>query len=145
MNSDTKPTNNKKIFLTHCSAKKNLVFRDTMAKVTPDKLYTATPTQRFINVCKNKGVNWAIFSDKYGVWFSDVLHEWYEKNPNKVTEEEFSQLVSEFDRSLSQFDEIYFYHNPGRFHMIYKRLLKSTKLKAKIKPLTHLNEINNKR
>lgn len=113
---------NKKIFITHCSAKKNLVFKDTKAKVTPDILYTATPTQRFINEYKNKEVNWAIFSDKYSIWFSDVLHEWYEKNPCKVTEEEFSQLVSEFDRSLSQFDETYFYHNPGRFHKIYKRL-----------------------
>ena len=39
-----------------------------------------------------RGVNWAIFSDKYGVWFSNGLHEWYEKNPNKITEEEFNQI-----------------------------------------------------
>jgi hypothetical protein len=133
---------NKKIFITHCSAKKNLLFKDNMAKVTPDKLYTAIPTQRFINECKNKGAKWAIFSDKYGVWFSDVLHEWYDKDPNKVKEEEFIRLVSEFDRSLGQFDEIYFYHNPGRFHKIYKRLLKSTKLRNKIKLFSHLDEIS---
>ncbi|HZD36815.1 MAG TPA: hypothetical protein VE130_16540 [Nitrososphaeraceae archaeon] len=47
-------------------------------RVTPDRLYTATPTQRFMNECKNKGVNWAILSDKYGIWFSQDLHEWYE-------------------------------------------------------------------
>jgi hypothetical protein len=135
---------NKKIFITHCSAKKNLLFKDNRAKVTPDKLYTATPTQRFINECKNKGVKWAIFSDKYGVWFSDVPHEWYEKNPNKVTEAEFSQLVNEFDKSLSQFDEIYFYHNPGRFHRLYKRLLEGSQLKTRIKLFTHLDEIINK-
>src|SRR5215207_5316834 len=134
----------KRIYITHCSAKKNSVFKNTKAKVTPDKLYTATPTQRFMNECKNRGVNWAIFSDKYGVWFSDVQHEWYEKNPNRVTEEEFSQLVNEFDKSLSQFNEIYFYYNPGRFHKLYKRLLKSSELKAKIKLFTHLNEINDK-
>ncbi len=62
-------------------------------EVTSDKLYTATPIQRFINESKNKGVNWAIFSDKYGIWFSEDLHEWYDKNPNKVTEDEFNQLL----------------------------------------------------
>lgn len=133
----------RKIYLTHCSAKKNPVFKDTKAKVTSDKLYTATPIQRFINECKNKGVNWAIFSDKYGIWFSNDLHEWYDKNPNRVTEDEFNQLVRKFDRSLSQFDEIYFYYNPGRFHKLYKRLLKSSELRAKIKLVTHLNEITN--
>ena len=133
----------RKIYLTHCSAKKNPVFKDTKAKVTSDKLYTATPIQRFINECKNKGVNWAIFSDKYGIWFSNDLHEWYDKNPNRVTEDEFNQLVRKFDRSLSQFDGIYFYYNPGRFHKLYKRLLKSSELRAKIKLVTHLNEITN--
>jgi hypothetical protein len=135
----------RRIYITHCSAKKNPVFKNTKAKVTPDKLYIATPAQRFMNECKNKGVNWAIFSDKYGVWFSDVQHEWYEKNPNRVTEEEFSQLVNEFDKSLSQFNEIYFYYNPGRFHKLYKRLLKSSELKDKIKLFTHLDEISNSR
>ena len=104
-------------------------------------LYTATPTQRFINECKNKGVRWAIFSDKYSVWFSDILHEWYEKDPNKVTETEFNQLLKEFDQSLDQFNEIYFYHNPGRFHRLYKKLLRKSELKNRIKLFTHLNEI----
>jgi predicted peroxiredoxin len=134
-------SNNKKIFITHCSAKKNTVFKNNKAKVTPDKLYTATPTQRFMNECKDKGVNWAIFSDKYGVWFSNIQHEWYQKNPNKITKAEFNQLVSKFNKSLGQFDEIWFYHNPGRFHRLYKKLLKKTELKNKIKLFTHLNKI----
>lgn len=133
----------RKIYITHCSAKKNPVFKENKDKVTPDKLYTATPIQRFINECKNKQVNWAIFSDKYGVWFSDDMHEWYDTNPSRVTEDEFGQLISEFDRSLAQFDEIYFYYNPGRFHKLYRRLLRSSELKAKIKLFTHLNEITN--
>ena len=120
---------------------KNPVFKDTKVKVTSDKLYTATPIQRFINECKNKGVNWAIFSDKYGIWFSDDLNEWYDKNPNRVTEDEFNRLVRKFDRSLARFDEIYFYHNPGRFHKLYRRLMRSSKLRAKIKLFTHLSEI----
>jgi hypothetical protein len=94
-----------------------------------------------MNECKYKGVNWAIFSDKYGIWFSHDLHEWYEKNPSMVTKEEFNHLVNEFDTSLRRFDQICFYYNPGRFHMLYKKLIKSSKLKAKIKLFTHLNEI----
>jgi hypothetical protein len=140
MSADTR-----KIYITHCSAKKNPTFKDTKANVTPDKLYTATTTQRFMNECKKKGVYWAIFSDKYGIWFSDVKHEWYEKNPNKVTEEEFNQLVNVFNKSLGAFDEIYFYHNPGRFHRLYKRLLEGSHLKAKIRLFTHLDEISNNR
>jgi hypothetical protein len=133
--------NTGKIYITHCSAKKDAALKQSMTKVTPDKLYTATPTQRFINKCKNKGVSWAIFSDKYGVWFSGSMHEWYEKDPNKVTETEFNQLVSEFNKSLSQFDEIWFYHNPGRFHRLYRKLLKKSELKNKIKLFSHLDEI----
>lgn len=131
----------KRIYITHCSAKKAPILMGSEERVTPDKLYTATPTQRFMNECKKKEVKWAIFSDKYGIWFSKDLHEWYEKNPNVVTEEEFSYLVHGFDRSLRQFDQIYFYHNPGRFHKLYRRLLKNSELKAKIKLFTHLNEI----
>lgn len=71
------------------------------------------------------------------------LHEWYEKNPNMVTEEEFIDLVDEFDASLRQFDQICFYYNPGRFHRLYKRLLNNSELKAKINLFTHLNEITN--
>lgn len=110
----------KKIYITHCSAKKNPIFKNTVSKATPDKLYAATPIQRFINQCRNREVSWGIFSDKYGVWFPDIRHEWYEKNPDKVTEEEFNRLVDGFNKVLNQFDEIYFYHNPGRFHDIQK-------------------------
>ena len=42
-------------------------------------------------------VDWAIFSDLYGVWFPDVRHPWYEKNPATVTESEFRGLVNDFD------------------------------------------------
>jgi hypothetical protein len=74
-------------------SKKDPVLMDSKEKVTPDKLYTATPTWRFMNECKTRGVNWAIFSDKYGIWFSDDLHEWCEKNLSMVTKEEFSHLL----------------------------------------------------
>lgn len=130
-----------KIYITHCSAKKDNSIKNTGKKVTPDNLYTATPIQRFMNKCKEKNVNWAIFSDLYGVWFPDQKHEWYEKDPDKVTEEEFRNLLKDFDEKLQKYDEIWFYYNPGRFHPLYRRLLQETKLKDKIRCFTHLKDI----
>jgi len=57
--------------LTHCCAKKDAAIQISRENVTPDKLYTATPTKRFMEECKLKKANWAIFSDKYGVWFPE--------------------------------------------------------------------------
>lgn len=56
-----------KIYIIHCSAKKDDSLKNTGRKLTPDKLYIATPTQRFMSKCKEKKVDWAIFSDLYGV------------------------------------------------------------------------------
>ena len=130
-----------RIYITHCSAKKNDSLKHTSKKVTPDKLYTATPTQRFINKCKKRKVKWAIFSDLYGVWLPNVKHEWYEKNPNTVTEYEFKKLLKDFEQKLRNYDKIYFYHNPGRFHPLYKSLLRETGLKDKITLFSHIREI----
>jgi hypothetical protein len=49
-----------RIYVTHCSAKKDNSLKNTGKKVTPDKLYTATPLQRFMNKCKKRKVHWAI-------------------------------------------------------------------------------------
>jgi hypothetical protein len=131
----------KKIYFTHCSAKKDLSLKLSNKSVTPDKLYTATPTQRFMNRCKEKKVKWAIFSDKVGIWFNNTKNLWYEKDPNTITEQEFNILLDDFNSKLKEFDEIYFYHNPGRFHQLYRKLLDKTILRNKIKFITHLNEI----
>lgn len=128
-----------KVYITHCSAKKNNSLKHTGKKVTPDKLYTATPTQRFMNKCKERQVEWAIFSDLYGIWFPNIEHEWYEKDPDTVPEQEFRELVRDFDQKLQRFDQIWFYYNPGRFHPLYEKLLKETKLK--IQRFTHIRNI----
>jgi len=133
-----------KIYLTHCSAKKNDAPRGTGRKVTPDLLYSATPTRRFMERCERKRGQWAIFSDHYGVWLAKEEREWYGDDvgdPNRVTEERFWRLVDNFDERLADFDVIYFYHNPGRFHPIYKRLLDETRLKSRVVLITHLREI----
>lgn len=130
-----------RIYISHCSAKKNDSLRQTLVKVTPDELYTATPLRRFMRKCQQKEVKWAIFSDKYGIWFSDVTNTWYEKNPRKITEEEFEVLKDNFDRRLKSYDEIWFYFNPGRWHSLYRRLLKETKPRSRLRTFTHLKEI----
>ena len=79
-----------RIYLTHCCQKKDNTLRGTGKKVPPDKLYTATPTRRFMARCKECDVPWAIFSDHYGVWFAEEEHEWYGDDvgdPNRVSEE----------------------------------------------------------
>jgi len=131
----------KRIYLTHCCAKKNDSLRGSGKKATPDRLYKSAPTQRFMNECKKKGVEWAIFSDKYGVVFPNKEIEWYDKHPSKVTDEEFEELLKDFDQKLAVYDEIWFYYNPGRFHPLYKRLLSVSKLKDRIRYFTHIKEI----
>src|SRR6266567_8832501 len=95
---ESAPSPDTRIYFTHCSAKKA---KSTTAAVLPEALYTAKPTQRFIQRCKVMHVRWAIFSDLYGVWFPDINHEWYEKDPDIVTELEFSVLLRDFDAKLS--------------------------------------------
>ena len=130
-----------RIYLTHCTDKKDDELKNTHLKVTPDKLYIAIPTQRFIHKCKEKKTDWAIFSDEHGVWFPNIEHEWYNKHPDNVTKTEFRNLLYNFDQKLEQFDEIWFYHNPGRFHPLYKALLQETKLSVRVTKFTHLDEI----
>lgn len=130
-----------KIFITHCSFTKDDSLKNINQKVTPDKLYTAKTIQRFIKKCKENMVDWAIFSDLYGIWFPWIEHEWYNKSPDDVSDDEFFRLLSNFDEKLQKYDEIYFYHNPGRFHSFYGRLIKNSTLSNRIKMISHLSEI----
>lgn len=130
-----------KIYITHCSAKKDDNLRNTGEAVTPDRLYTSPRIQRFIQRCRERNVCWAIFSDKYGVWFPDEIHLWYDKHPNQVTEEEFQNLLNNFNQRLQEYDEIWFYYHPARFHKLYRKLIKKTKLRKRITLFTHINKI----
>ncbi len=132
----------KRIYITHCSAKKDDSLRGTGIEVTPDRLYTAIPLQRFVKRCKEMDVEWAIFSDKYGIVFPWERIKWYDKHPNSVTPEEFRSLVENFVEKLSTYDEIWFYYNPGRFHSLYRKLVEEvTKRGLKVRLFSHLSEI----
>lgn len=58
-----------------------------------------------------------------------------------MTEAEFSTLLRDFDEKLSGYSEIHFYHNPGRFHPLYARLLDQSALTCRVKKITHLWEV----
>jgi hypothetical protein len=130
-----------RVYVTHCGAKKDDSLKNSNRKVTPDGLYEGTRIKRFMLVCKERKVRWAIFSDLYGVWFSDAKHQWYDKAPDDVSESEFRDLVADFDRKLRGFDEIWFYYSPSRFHRLYDRLTADSRLKDRITLFTHLREI----
>ena len=131
-----------RIYITHCCAKKNDGLRDSGVAAQPQELYTSAPTVRFMSRCKLLEVKWAIFSDLYGVWFPSERHEWYEKPPNEVTENEFRQLLSAFDASLSPYEEIWFYHNPGRFHRLYRRIIADSRVNNHIHMFSSVYEIS---
>jgi len=95
-----------------------------------------------METCKQKGVSWAIFSDLYGIWFPEEKHVWYEKSPNDVTESEFKAILANFDDKLRDFDEIFFYRpSPVYFHSLYRRLLKETRLRDRIRMISSIIEI----
>lgn len=60
------------LYVTYCSKEKNPV-----ASGSPEQIYSAPRISKFINMCKSKGLNWAIFSAKYGLFFSDEIHDNY--------------------------------------------------------------------
>jgi hypothetical protein len=127
--------------VTHCSATKDDSLRDTGLKVAPDQLYTSQKIKGFMNECKGKRVKCAIFSDKYGVWFLDEMHEWYEKSPKTITTSEYRDLVKNFEQRLAAYDEIWFYYNAGRFPLLYRKLLNEVNIKDKITLFTHKDQI----
>jgi hypothetical protein len=120
-----------RIYVTHCSAKKNNEYKGTLFQeaiaVTPDKLYTGQRTQAFMKRCMALGVDWAIFSDKYGIVMGHEKIKWYEKHPDKVTPGGKKKLLKSFVYRLRHYEKIFFYHNPPRFHRLYREILEVAK------------------
>jgi hypothetical protein len=131
-----------KIYLTHCSAEKDDTLRGTSVTTSPDKLYTNPEIQAFMQRCLDKGVAWAILSDRYGVWLPNVQHEWYEKHPATVTEQESRQIVAQFDLTLQAYEEIYFFVRPAAFHPFYQKVLSETALAARVTQFSELQMID---
>lgn len=132
-----------RIYITHCTYKKDKRYKGTNEKVTPDVLYVGTKIQRFINNCKKKNVKWAIFSDYYGIWFPNEKRVYYEKHPKDVKNSEFEELVNSAKEKLKNY-EVYFYGNykTHYFHPLYKKLVdRLSKKGINIKLISKLKEI----
>jgi hypothetical protein len=130
-----------RIYLTHCTAKKDESPKHTGEKVTRDRLYRGKFIKAFMRTCKLRGAQWAILSDLYGVWFPDTVHGWYEKHPNSVTDGQFWALARDLDEKLERYNEIWFYRNPGRFHPLYGRLLTATTVRDRVTLFSRVAEI----
>lgn len=133
-----------RVYVTHCSRKKNDLLRESGEEVTPDQLYTSRKTRAFMRRCLTQKVRWGIFSDYYGIWFYPERHAWYGDDvgdPSRVTEAKFQELLADFDTKLARFREICFYRHPTYFHPLYRRLLDESKLKARVKLISHVHEI----
>jgi len=132
----------KRLYFTHCCAKKDESLKATPKKVSPLLLYTATPTQRFMRRCIEAEVEWAIFSDEYGFVFPSQNIGWYEKQPNSLTLAEKKELFEKAFDVLEDYDLSYFYYNPGRIHPFYLELLSQMRKRGvAIKEITHLVDI----
>jgi hypothetical protein len=123
-----------RIFFTFCSAQKDDSLRDSGQAVHPDVLYRSRRVKSFVARCREMEVRWAIFSDKYGVWFPETKHEWYEMSPDQALPH-FARLLADFDEKMKQFDVIYFCPGVGgpRLHRLYRRLVRESRWNGRIK------------
>lgn len=131
----------KTIYLTYCTWDKDDQYRITGEKIAPNRLYQSRRIHSFVTTCKERYVEWAIFSDLYGVWFPDEQHEWYDKSPETVTKEEFIRLVDDFDRTLSEYQKIGFYVRHDTFHNLYKELVSQSRLVDRIEIFEDLSKV----
>jgi len=61
------------LYLTYCSRKKNPI-----AAASPEQLYSSRRISDFISLCKSNGLSWAILSAKYGLFFPEEIHDYYD-------------------------------------------------------------------
>jgi hypothetical protein len=121
-----------RIYLTHCSKEKSIFAKASGKPIPPDELYTEEGIRDFMQSCKLNGVDWAILSDHYGVFFPFEKYAYYEKPPASVTPEEEAAIIVQFNERLKDYDEIWFYVRPATFHPFYERVLKGSDLAARV-------------
>jgi len=93
--------------------------------------------------CIEVGVEWAIFSDKYGFVFPHDRIQWYEKHPKTVTQSEKKKMLDDALIALREYDLVYFYYNPGRIHPLYRSFVNKIQSKGRrVQQITHLDEIH---
>ena len=61
------------LYLTYCSKEKKPVSRGS-----PEQIYKSEQICNFINICKSKGLSWAILSAKYDLFFPEEINDNYD-------------------------------------------------------------------
>jgi hypothetical protein len=130
-----------RIYLTHCSKEKALAAKTSGLPLPPDELYTEEGIQLFMQTCAQKGVDWAILSDNYGIFFPAEKHVYYEKPPATVTSGEEAAIIAQFNDRLKDYDEIWFFVRPATFHPFYENVLKRSELAARVHLFQDISEI----
>ncbi len=131
----------KKFYLTQCSSEMDETL-DVDQAVRPEMLYTSARVQTFADKCRRKNVEWGIFSGGYGIMFPlEKKKPYYHRgtHPSKVTESEFRALLKDFDLKLEDYDEIWFYHDPKRWHPLFERLCNESSIR--VRKFSDLTEI----
>lgn len=130
-----------KLYVTYCSGQKDESLISSGEKVFPDRLYTSPRIQEFIQTCREKSAYWAIFSDKYGIWFPNETHEWYDKHPDEIMDAEFGRLILQSVKKLKNYD-VFFYGNTEdpKFHPRYIQLIDH--LRARCIPVTIFSDLS---
>lgn len=124
------------LYITYCSKEKYDVLYNQL--VTPAELYSSLRVQTFIEFCNRKNLQWAIFSDLYGLIFSFEKIQWYDKSPDSISNTEYEQLLKLTIKKLVSYKHIVFYYAPESLHPLYKRLISDLKKYKKIVLLERL-------
>ncbi len=130
-----------RIYLTHCSKEKSLTAKEIGLKLPPDQLYTDESLVAFMERCKSSGVAWAVLSDRFGVFLPTDQHEYYEKHPGTVTEEEENIIRLDLEKKLDAYQEVWFYVRPATIHPFYERVLRDSNLHPRLTFFSDLNQV----
>jgi len=102
-------------------------YEDDAFMYLPSELYNSPRVQKFIIYCKQYNYTWAIFSDCYGLVFSNEKIRWYDKSPDCVTNREYESLLYMTLKKLTDYDVIFFYYNLDTYHLLYENLINDLK------------------
>lgn len=130
-----------RIYLTHCSREKLPAAKRDGLEYPPDELYTDPGLQAFIARCRERGQAWAILSDRYGVFFPQEKHPYYEKPPADVTAAEEAEITRGFHAQLSEYDQIWFFTRSETFHSFYERVARNGALAGRVVVFDNLERI----
>lgn len=126
------------LYITYCSADKHHI-----PEGSPKQLYDTQRITDFITLCEDKHYNWAILSAKYGLFFPDEVHEYYnvtfwtksykcriKENDELLSEAESQERLAQLTNQISQRIRekniksiVFFYDHPLQRRKCYLNIL----------------------